>query len=85
MLQNPNALDQLVADRRAALLREAEVERLARLARPRSLRVSGTSSRARLAEALRSLADRLEPAPSLSTASDWDEPQAAVRPADVRC
>ncbi len=62
MLPNPYRLERLIAEHYEDLLREAEQARLARLAAPRRLpAASHLSPRARVADALRSLADRLEP------------------------
>ncbi len=67
MLPNPYRLEELIAERREDLLRVAEQARLARFAPPRARAAHhspGWSPRCRLAEALRSLADRIEPAPA---------------------
>ena len=64
MLPNPYSLEYLIAERRRELLRAAEQARLAREARPHVARAPRPRPRARLAEALRGLADRLEPTPA---------------------
>ena len=62
MLPSPYRLETLIAERREDLLRAAEQDRLARLGAPRAEPAPRPGPRARLAGALRSLADRLAPA-----------------------
>ncbi len=66
MLPQPYRLEILIAERREDLLREAEQDRLARLAtESRQADRWHLAARALDADALRRLADRLEPAPAL--------------------
>ncbi len=66
MLPHPYTVESMIAEHRKDLLREAEQDRLARLAVPRRTAApSRLAPRARVAEALRRLADRVEPAAAL--------------------